>query len=156
MNAEVFAEWLRRQGYRVIRTPSSYWFEASSRVYQAFPYHWVIEPSERELNDLLLQQNAIALRYSTPLTVPQGKVSYHVVCEDPAYDLPLLPRQTRQNVRKGLEYAHVEPIPLPRLATEGWRLRLDTLNRQGREAAESEAWWHRLCMSAEDLPGFEA
>lgn len=156
MNAEVFAEWLRRQGYRVIRTPSSHWYEASSRVYQAFPYHWVIEPSEQELNELLLKHSAIALRYSAPLTAPQGKVSYHVVCEDPAYDLPSLPRQTRQNVRKGLEYAHVEPIPLSRLATEGWLLRRDTLERQRREAAESEAWWHRVCMSAEDLPGFEA
>ena len=156
MNAGVMAEWFRRQGYRVIRTPSSYWVEASARVYQAFPYHWLIEPSERELNDLLLKHNAIALRYSAPLTAPQGKVSYHVVCEDPAYDLATLPRQTRQNVRKGLEYATVEPIPLARLAEEGWRLRLDTLSRQGRAAAESEAWWRRLCMSAVDLPGFEA
>jgi hypothetical protein len=156
MNAECFAEWLRHQGYRVLRTPSSYWYEAGSRVYQAFPYHWLIEPSEGELRGLLVRNNAIALRYSAPVTSPRGKVSYHVVCRDPAYDLPSLSRQARQNVRRGLEYARVEPIPLSRLATEGWKLRRDSLERQGRVGAETEEWWQRLCTSAEDLPGFEA
>jgi hypothetical protein len=32
----------------------------------------------------------------------------------------------------------------------------ETLQRQGRNSAESEEWWHRLCLSAVDLPGFEA
>lgn len=156
MNAEVFAEWLRRQGYRVVQTPSSYWYEVSLRVYQAFPYHWVIEPQEKELRRLLVKNNAIAARYSAPLTASRGKVSYHVVCKDPAYDLSSLPRQARQNIRRGLEYASIEPIPLSRLATEGWGLRLDTLERQGRADAESEKWWRCLCLSAEGLPGFEA
>ncbi len=156
MNAEIFAEWLRRQGYRVVRTPSSYWYEASPRVYQAFPYHWLIEPAEGELRGLLLENNAIALRYSAPVSTPRGKVSYHVVCEDPNYDLPNLRRQVRQNVRRGLKYATMEPIPLSRLASEGWNLRRDTLERQGRADAETEEWWQRLCMSADDLPGFEA
>jgi hypothetical protein len=156
MNAEIFAEWLTRQGYRVLHTPSSYWYEAGSRVYQAFPYHWLIEPSEQELRRVLVRNNAIALRYSAPVTSPRGKVSYHVVCQDPTYDLPSLSRQARQNVRRGLEYAHVEPIPLSRLATEGWKLRRDTLERQGRIGAETEEWWQRLFTSAEDLSGFEA
>ena len=156
MNADTFAEWLRRQGYRVLRTPSSYWYEASSRVYQAFPYHWLIEPSEGELRGLLLKNNAVALRYSAPLTSPHGKISYHVVCQDRGYDLDGLRRQARQNVRRGLRYASVEPISMSRLATEGWVLRKDSLERQGREGAETEEWWRCLCESAEDLPGFEA
>jgi hypothetical protein len=155
MNAEIFAEWLRRQGYRVVRTKSSYWCEVSPRVYQAFPYHWVIEPEENELKRLLRENHAIALRYSTPVAASRGKVSYHVVCEG-AYELESLPRRARQNVRRGLRYATVEPIPISRLATEGWGLRLDTLERQGRAEAESEAWWRRVCETAQDLPGFEA
>jgi len=155
MNAAIFAEWLRCQGHRVVHTPSSYWFEAGSRVYQAFPYFWRIAPSEDELLHLLQKQYAIALRYSTSVAAPRGKVSYHVVCERP-YDLSVLPRTTRQNVMRGLQYAHVEPIPISRLATEGWAMRLDTLQRQERAGAENEAWWRRLCHSAADLPGFEA
>ena len=155
MNAAIFAEWLRRQGYRVVRTPSSYWCEVGLRVYQAFPYYWQITPTETEVSRLLREHAAIALRYSTSVAAPQGKVSYHVVCERP-YDQTTLPRTTRQNVTRGLQYAHVEPIPFSRLATEGWAMRLDTLQRQGRVGAEHEAWWHRLCHSANDLLGFEA
>jgi len=155
MNAAIFAEWLRRQGRHVVRTPSSYWYDVSRRVYQAFPYFWQIAPSEAELSHLLFKEGAIALRYSTSAGAPQGKVSYHVVCERP-YDLGTLPRTTRQNVTRGLEYARVEPIAISRLATEGWAMRLDTLQRQGRVDAENEKWWRHLCHSAADLPGFEA
>ena len=153
MNADIFAEWFRRQGYRVIRSASSYWYEAGARVLQAFPYHWLIEPSAKELRDLLVRHSAIALRYSTPLSASQGKVSYHIVCEDPHYDLASLTRQARQNTRRGLEYAEVRQIPLSRLAAEGWALRRDSLQRQGRMGAENEAWWRRMCLSAEDLRG---
>lgn len=156
MNAENFEHWLRHQGYRVVRTPSSYWYEASRGVYQAFPYQWVIEPPESELRGLLRSERAIALRYSTPVSAPHGMISYHVVCEDPSYDIATLSRQSRQNVRKGLKHVDVERISIDRLATDGWRLRQETLARQGREGAESEAWWRRLCESAAGLDGFEA
>ncbi len=56
MNAEIFAGWLRRQGQTVVRTASSFWYEASPRAYQAFPYHWLIQPTEVELLSLLRQK----------------------------------------------------------------------------------------------------
>ena len=49
MNPEIFAEWKRRQGYQVLQTASSYWFNQGPRVFQAFPYHWVIEPTEKDV-----------------------------------------------------------------------------------------------------------
>jgi len=156
MNAEILAEWLRRQGHHIVRTSSSYWYETSARVYQAFPYHWTIEPQEKELSGLLCENKAIALRYSTPPTASEGKLSYHVIYEGSSFDLASLPRRARQNIRKGLRHASIEPISLSRLATEGWNLRLETLTRQGRARAESQAWWRQLCQSAQDLPGFEA
>lgn len=156
MNAEIFAEWFRRQGYQVVRTESSYWYNAGPRVLQAFPYHLCIEPSEKEIRKLLLDHNAIAIRYSAPIQSSNGMASYHIVCEDKSYDLPLLNRQARQNVKRGLEFATIEQIPISRLAKEGWSLRKDSLERQGRVGAESEEWWRILCESAEDLPGFEA
>lgn len=156
VNADIFADWFRRQGRHVYRTPSSYWYDAGMRVVQAFPFHWIIEPAEKELNRLLLENNAIALRYSAPIGAAQVMPSYHVICEDPGYCLSCLNRKARQNVRRGLDYAGIEHIPISRLATEGWKLRLDTLIRQGRVGAETEEWWRRVCMSARDLPGFEA
>lgn len=156
MNAEVFAEWLRRQGHTVIRTQSSYWAEFAPRVFQAFPYHWVISPAEEDLRELVLGQNAIALRYSTPQTASAGRLSYHVILENTRYLLEDLPKKARHDVKKGLALAAIERVPLTRLATEGWGLRRETLLRQKRPGAETEADWQRLCLSAEGLDGFEA
>lgn len=155
MNAETFAEWLRSQGYRVIRTPSSYWYEASPRVFQAFPHHWVIQPSNDEILDLLRQERAIGLRYSTPLDAPKGCISYHVIAKNSSYTMEDLDRRTRQNIRRGLKNCSIEPISFERLAKEGWLLELDTQSRQGRQGNLSEETWINSCQSASDLPGFE-
>ena len=156
MNAQIFAEWLRRQGHRVVRTESSYWFDASPRVYQAFPYHWLIRPAEEELDDFLRRDRAIGLRYSTPVESPVGRISYHAVYEQAEYTLEMLDRRTRQNVRAGPSRCRVEPISLQRLAGEGWLLEADTVGRQGRSARMNEEAWRRRYLSACELPGFEA
>ena len=156
MNAQVFADWLRQQGHRIIRTENASWYDAGPRVFQAFPYHQVIRPPEEELAAFLRRQGAIALRYSTPLDAPVGRVSYHVVCENRAYDMPALERRARQGVRHGLERCRVEAIPLDRLAREGWQLEAETCQRQGREVPSSEEAWRRRCRVAASLPGFEA
>lgn len=156
MNAKTFAQWLERQGYKVVKTQSTYWYEVGYRVFQAFPFHWIIQPSEKELKELLLKHNAAALRFSTPIDSQSGIPSYHIVCTDPGYDLNVLQRQSRQNVKRGLKSAKVERIEISRLAVEGWQLRKETLLRQGRSNAETEKWWRRLCYAATDLKGFEA
>jgi hypothetical protein len=156
MNADIFAEWLRRQGNRVVCTPSSYWYEAAARVYQAFPYHWVIDPSEEEIASLLLHNGAIGLRYSTPLNSNFGRISYHAVIERQTYTLEGLGRGTRQNVRTGLRNCTVRPISFECLAEDGWRLEKDTVDRQGRHSPFTEESWRNRCQAASDLPGFEA
>jgi len=83
MNAEVFAEWFRRQGRHVYRTATSYWHDAGHRVLQAFPYHWIIEPTEKEIKKLLWEKSALALRYSAPITAANVMKSYHIVCDRP-------------------------------------------------------------------------
>lgn len=155
MNPEVFAEWLRRQHHRVIRTPSSWWYEASFRIFQAFPFHWSIRPQPGELEELLRAQHAIALRCTTPLDAPEGRVSYHVICEDRGYDLEGLDGRARNAVRNGMQRARVEPIPLERIAEEGWWLEVDTCRRQGREVPMSREAWRRRHLAAAGLPGFE-
>jgi hypothetical protein len=156
MNAETFAEWLRRQGYAVVRTLSSYWYEASPRVYQAFPYHWVIQPTDEELSNLLQKRKAIGLRYSTSINNPCGSISYHAVYEDSSYTIDQLDRRSRQNVRIGLKNCQVESISLERLAKEAWPLELDTANRQGRRLLINQKSWEKRLRVAIDLPGFEA
>ena len=153
---ESAVEWLRRQGHRLVFSASTCWYDAAPGIFQAFPYHPVIEPAEDELRQVFREGRARGLRYSAPPTSPIGKISYHVVYSKPVYGLEQVSRQTRQNIRRGLDYATYEPVSFARLAKEGWLLRAETLARQGRLRAENQAWWKRLCLSAEGLPGFEA
>lgn len=155
MNAETFAEWLRRQGHQVYRTTSSYWYDAGPRVLQAFPYHWLIKPEKKEIRDLMVGYGIVALRYSTPLDSPNGMLSYHVVLHQP-YELEMLRSQTRNGVKRGLKHFHVEQISFERLAAEGWALQQDTLARQDRLRSMTQKEWGCLCRAADDLPGFEA
>lgn len=156
MTPEVFAEWFRRQGHQVVQTESSYWVEAGPRTLQAFPYHWLISPSQDELDLLLRDQAYIGLRYSTTWEGTEGAASYHVVFTEKVYPLSVLPQKTRPDVRRVMRRARFEPISFDRLAGEGWTLRAETLQRQGREGIEDQEWWERLCQSANGLPGFEA
>lgn len=155
MNAEVLAEWYRAQGYRVIRTQSSYWYNKGPRVFQAFPWSWTIEPSKEELCELFRKHAAIGLRFSSLPTSPEGIISYHAICDCKGYDLRMLPRQSRQNVERGLADCVVEPISFRRLANEGWNLHSDTLKRQNRRDFETKEHWEKSCNVAAELPGFE-
>jgi len=154
MNAETFSEWMRRQGHQVFRTASSYWYDAGPHVLQAFPFHWLITPDEKEIRKLMLGHGIAALRYSTPLDFPKGMVSYHVVLHKP-YELEMLRSQARNGVKRGLDHFKVEQISFERLATEGWVLQQDTLARQDRLRSMTQREWELLCRSAEGLQGFE-
>ena len=156
MNVATFAEWLVRQGHQVYQTESSWWYNAGPHVLQAFPYHWLIQPSPQELRNLILRHNTLAIRFSAPLDSPEGMASYHVVLDDPSYSLEKLRAQARNGVRRGLSNCQVERIPLTRLAEEGWKLQQDTLDRQNRIKSMCQAEWERICLSAMNLPGFEA
>lgn len=156
MNAVTIAEWFRRQDIQIIQSDSSYWHTLGPRILQSIPYHWLITPSEEELEQLLLANKILGLRYSTPVSSPKGMVSYHVVYEAADYVLKSLSKKARYDVRKGLKNTCIQPIEFSALASEGWSVRLETLIRQGRTRAENQAWWKRLCDSASDLPGFEA
>jgi hypothetical protein len=154
MNVETFSKWLVRQGHYIIKTESSYWYNAGPRVLQAFPFGWLIQPSEKELRELTLGKGNLAVRYSTPFDCPDGIVSYHVVLTSP-YDIEMLRPQARNGIRRGMENCRVERIGCDRMATEGWLLQKDTLERQGRSTSMDQGEWECICNSAADLPGFE-
>lgn len=154
MNAEIFAEWMRRQGHHVYRTDSSYWYDAGPRVFQAFPYHWLISPAEEETHHLMMKHGIVAVRYSAPLTFSKGMASYHIVLHMP-YELTSLKSQARNGIRRGQEQFQIEQISFERLATEGWVLQHDTLVRQDRLRSMEQDVWINLCRSAAGLPGFE-
>ena len=156
MNPDIFAEWLKRQGYKVYRTKSSFWYNQGIKALQAFPYHWLISPSDEELNYVLKQAKALTLRYSTPLANRDGKISYHASYESKTYGIELLGKWARKNVNRGLRNCEVQKISFERLAQEGYELQINTLSRQGRRLEVTPAEWQERCLAAADLPGFDA
>jgi hypothetical protein len=155
MNVENFSKWLHRQGHTIYRTESSYWYDAGPRTLQAFPFYWLIQPSEAELRKLMLSKGILSLRYSAPITAPVGKASYHIELLSP-YTLEMLKPHARNGVKKGQATFHVEQIPFARLADEGWLLQRDTIERQDRLSSMKQETWQRICLAAEGLSGFEA
>jgi len=155
MNAEVMAEWLRRQGRRVQQVAGSYWVELAPRIFQAFPYHRTLALDPRELHAVLRELRAIGVRFSVSTEACEGAISYHVVCANKTYSLEQLSGKARYDVRKGLSAFRVEPITPAHLAAEGWAVRTETLERQGRSRAENPSWWEQLCLSTDGLPGVE-
>jgi hypothetical protein len=158
MSPDIFAEWFYRQGHSVLRTESSYWVDFGPRVYQAFPYHWLLTPTEEELNRFLQKNKLIGLRYSTPIDAPIGRISYHAVYEDETYEISQLSKWSRKNVRRGLRNCTVESISFDQLAKDGWELQVDTLDRQQHSynTEDVKSTWKSRCMAAKGLPGFEA
>ena len=155
MNADNFAEWLVRQGYKVIRTNSSYWVEFGPGVFQAFPYHWIITPPDSELIQLINDQRAICLRYSTPLNAPQGMLSYHTVISEKSYCIEKLSANARSKIRRGLKRCRIEQISIDTLAYNGWQLQLDTIERQDRADSMNQHQWEKICNSTKGLTDFQ-
>ena len=157
MNADIYAEWLCRRGQRVIRTASSYWHSEGYGVYQAFPYHWLIEPSASEIRELMWRHRATILRFSSPTKDGnlRSEDGYHAVYTGADYDLESLSSWARKNVRRGLRNSTVEQITFDRYLEEGWDLRVDTLARQHRDLGESRNAWRQIYAAAADLEGFE-
>jgi hypothetical protein len=156
MNVDTFSEWLRRQKHRVVQTDSGHWFDRGPRVFMAYPWHRLIQPSEEELQRLLRSENAAALRFSGPPDEMEGVVGYDVALEAGCYELKNVSGSTRPKIRRALERCEILPIPFERYAREGWRLEVDTRARQGRASRGGEAAWERMARAAADLPGFEA
>jgi len=155
-SAKTFAEWLRRQDYRVIRTKSSWWYQPNKYVWQAFPYHWIIEPEEDELMGLLKDTKSFGLRYSTSLKSKYGKLSYHAVYDSPDYGLSTLTHNNRHNVNRGLKRSQVKKTTFEELSGPGYALQIRTLRRQGRKLNVEKTKWEIMCLAAGELEGFEA
>src|SRR5690242_1308809 len=156
MNAEMYAEWLRRQGHRIIRTQSTYWHSGGMGVFQAFPYHRMIDPSEEELAELFSQRRVLGARYSMPAEHAKGCPSYAIVFEGSKYDFECVGHRTRKNIRRGLRNCTVRTISFQELASQGWEVRRDTLDRQGRDLRERPELWRSRYLAATDLSGLQA
>jgi hypothetical protein len=157
MNPQVFAEFLSRQGHRIIKTRSSFWYDVQPGFYFYFPYHRLITPDKEELNQLFWKNHCIGMRYFTPMDAV-GKSSYMIVCSDRNYDLDFIDaKYARRQTRRGLDHFQIRDICFQELFEIGFPLVQDTLVRQNRKPTTwRQKKWKQYCLATEGLPGFEA
>lgn len=157
MNAKVYAEFLSRQGYHIVKTESCYWYDAHPAFYFYFPYHKLINPNDDELKRVFWGSRCTGMRFFTPMDCI-GKSSYMLVCSDKNYDLTSVDAKTaRRQTRRGLENFEIKQFGLDELAKLGHVLYSDTLIRQGRNPLIwTERKWKEYCKATEGLDGFEA
>jgi hypothetical protein len=157
MNPEIFAEFLARQGHRIVKTETCHWYDARPGFYFYFPYHRLIAPSPEELRHILRDQRCIGVRFFTPME-DRGKPSYTLVCSDKGYDITSVDAHfARRQTRRGLETFKIEQLSFTDLAILGNMLNADTLLRQGRNPHTwGDRQWKVYCQATEGLAGFEA
>jgi hypothetical protein len=154
VTAEQFARFLGNTGHRIVRSKSSYWFDASFGVFLSCPSQRLLSPCEEELRQVLRNQPCFALRFAGPEEGP-GKPSYQLVCEDREYSLERLSSNGRSKVRRGLKRCEVGPVPFDELESLGRAADADTLERQGRDAAVAGDRWQKFWRAAASTPGIE-
>ena len=153
VDAAHFAEFLQNAGYRVIRSESGYWYEASRLVYLSIPPDITIDPSEGELREIFRKHRILGVKFSS--SGERGKEGALYILEDKEYDLPNLHIKHRPYVRKGIDRCEVREIDFDYLANHGLQCALDTLKRQGRRDPhfEEPRLWKMLCDAGKRTPG---
>ena len=156
MQPEALSELFIRQGYRIFKSESCYWYNVQPGFYFNIPYHRLISPSKEELNRILRGIPCIAIRYFTPIDCV-GKSSYMIVCSDKNYDITSVDaKYARRQTRRGLENFQIRQIDFKELVNHN-SINIDTLIRQGRmRRIWTEKRWKLYCLSADGLSGLEA
>ncbi len=156
MEADQFAQFFARQGYRTVKTKSSLWYEIHPFCWQSIPYHRVAEPSAAEIRRLFYRDFSLLIRFFSGDR--HGTLPAHIwVCDRRDYDFTALETKTRNQVRRGLEKNGIRRIDFPFLAKAGWELIRETAGRQVRNADfVDQPEWGRYCAAAAGIQDFEA
>lgn len=154
MQGESFARFLSAIGHRIVRTDSSYWYDANRFCFLSLPSHQLLTPSADELQQVWREGRCWGVRFPAPIEGP-GKASYQIVCDDRTYDVERLSANLRSKVRRGLRRCEVGPIAFTDLVDRGLAADRDTLARQGRPVKLLAEAWPRYWAAAAQTEGME-
>lgn len=153
MTHDVFADFFKNAGFRVVASPSSNWVEMQKGFLISVPYHRLINPCNEELDTLIETTGVIGLRYPTALE-NYGFNSNLQFCRTIGYSLEHLKRQARQQVKKGAMNFTVREIAPEMLMCDGLALVRNTCARQHRHDPKEEVeYWQKLCQAAKNTTG---
>ena len=154
MNREAFAAFLAQTGHRVLHCGGVDWYEVARGFVLSLPSHRSLTPTAETFDELFAAGGIYGARFPSPLD-GLGKLSYQIVCDDPAYSLQDMSTNTRSKVRRGLRRCTVRQVSFDELSRLGQQADRDTLARQGREPRLQGAEWNRYWQVAAETDGME-
>jgi hypothetical protein len=154
MDAERFARFYERSGVRVAKSAGAWWYEAAPRFLLALPSHRPLDLPDDEAAELIRREKLAGLRY-VAADDRQGRASFHLVCDDPAFGLERLSANTRSKVRRGLSRNEIRRVSGRELAEVAEAAFVETMERQNRASLAAVENWRRMLKAADEEPAIE-
>lgn len=157
MKSDLYAEFLQRLEFKVVRTASCFWYTRASKFFfQNIPFHKSVSPAKEEMQDFFRKSGAFAARYLTAGTVRDADKSIWI-CDHKDFDLSYVHKHSRRGVRRGMERCEVKQVEFSWLEKPGMPLIKDTLVRQNRlESSVTQEEWNRFCSVAQNYEDVQA
>jgi hypothetical protein len=152
MKGRLYAEFMERRGRHVFEGAGCYWYDAGCQMIMSIPYHEEMNPSTQEIRALLRAHKRLGARY---LTHRGGLPGGLYVRPKSPYGISSIDRRARNQVRRGLAQCIVREVEKKELRSQGLRINLDTMERQGRFEHEfgEERPWSRFVDAAYESRG---
>lgn len=128
------ATFMELRGRRVVDGLGALWHGVEGGFYMSVPYQLRLDPDAQEADDFLRSHRAVGIRF--PSLCTPGVASGLYVCRRKPYAIESVHRKQRYRVRRGLERCRIRQVEESELLTQGLRLNLDTMHRQGRYDSE--------------------
>jgi hypothetical protein len=132
MTSDQILSFFASRGSNVFKTASCGWYNDyhQTQLYQSFPMHRLIEPTEDEVRNVFAKaRGARAIRFLTS-TSAKGHDSFIWIRKAP-YDLDNISANTRSRVRRGLKRFEIRSLPFEQLVKQAWEAHRDTASRHG-------------------------
>lgn len=146
-----FQTFMERRGIPTVRSGDEVWFRGEGGIAQRAPFYVIGAPSRVEMRRIVKSLDVRGVRFPV---ARDDKSQAAIVVRRAPYDLSVLSRNWRHNVRRGLKRCEIRPMTFSELAVVGFALERSTRERQGRRLRTSIEEWRRMCLAAEGLSTF--
>lgn len=151
----VLAKFMELRGHRIVEGCGSLWYATGGGFFTSLPLHLRLEPDPGDLEKFLRKSRAIGVRF--PSYTWPGVAGGMYVCRTRPYDLRTVHHGMRSKVHKGMNDCSVRRVEEAELQSQGLRLNLDTMSRQGRYDPEfgDPRRWARLVKAVYSCRGMD-
>jgi hypothetical protein len=140
-----YADALAASGTEVFgRTDTDFWIRYESWASMRIPTFATGKPSTAALREVLWQRRALVATYLLEPDLEHPPNGSLYVCSDREYSVEKLPKDRRQNIRRGSRELRIEPVTTECLLAHGFQAFGDTRSRVGLTDGTPEVFKRRF------------